>query len=797
MKLGNVLRKERAPRRPVTIVRNRPLVRAALALACLGIGALSLTPLRPPAAAPASAPAGEFSAARATEVVRELARLPHPVGSSEHERVRGRLVARLAGLGLEPREQESLVAAAIEPGRARVAPVANVMARIPGDGEGALLLAAHYDTAPASPGAADDGAGVAALLETARALLAGPPPPRDVILLFTDGEELRLLGAEAFVGEHPWADGVRAALNLEARGAGGPAILFETGPGSTGLVRRFAELSPAPVAASLSADVYRRLPNDTDFSVFKRAGLPGLNFAFIDDFEAYHSSLDTAERLDPASLQHQGAQLLALTRGITDADLEVPADADPGNWFVLPGAGLVVHPQGWMLPLAVLLLVATLALTGVAAVRGRIGVGRMLAALGIVPLALVAAVALTFAAGAAWQGLAGVRSSMLPPGTHWDVLAWAAFGLAGASGTLFAFSARVGVRALAAGGLAWWAGLAVAASLALPASSYLLVWPGVFALAALAALLRRRDDGPAAPLPAALALLAAAAALLLWAPSLYLIGLALDLGAGLPIAGAAGLLTALLFPAVAAVGLGARRWPLPVAAVAVGVAVLVALVAVAGYSTDRPRPDSLFYALDGETGEAVWASYDPAPDPWTAPRLEGAERRPLDAFYDSDRPVSVAPAEPFPLAAPEVSLAAADDREGRTRRVLRVRSPRGAPRLDLRLRAPGGVEVVSAGGREAIGGGPPVPWSERATVELYALPTEGLEVEVVTESSAPLEVLAVDRTYELPPEAGLPDRPPDLRPTRARLTDVTLVRSAFSFPAGSGAGEERGPSPAP
>ena len=48
---------------------------------------------------------------------------------------------------------------------------------------------AHYDSVPFGPGAADDGAGVVTLLETARALKAGPPLKNDVIFLFTDGEE--------------------------------------------------------------------------------------------------------------------------------------------------------------------------------------------------------------------------------------------------------------------------------------------------------------------------------------------------------------------------------------------------------------------------------------------------------------------------------------------------------------------------------------------------------------------------------------------------------------------------------
>ena len=53
----------------------------------------------------------------------------------------------------------------------------------------AVALVAHFDSDPTTPGANDDAAGVAAILETARVLLSGPPLRNDVILLFTDGEE--------------------------------------------------------------------------------------------------------------------------------------------------------------------------------------------------------------------------------------------------------------------------------------------------------------------------------------------------------------------------------------------------------------------------------------------------------------------------------------------------------------------------------------------------------------------------------------------------------------------------------
>ena len=89
----------------------------------------------------------------------------------------------------------------------------------------------------------------------------------------------------------------------------------ETSDGNGPLIRELARLIRRPVASSLSSTVYRRLPQDTDFTLFRKAGMPGYNFAFIDGLSAYHSKLDTPDNLSRASVQHHGDQAVALARG--------------------------------------------------------------------------------------------------------------------------------------------------------------------------------------------------------------------------------------------------------------------------------------------------------------------------------------------------------------------------------------------------------------------------------------------------------------------------------------------------
>ena len=152
-------------------------------------------------------------------------------------------------------------------------------------------------------------------------------------------------------------------MNLEARGTGGQAMMFETSPENGWLIRRFAEAAPHPSATSLSYEIYRRMPNDTDLTAFKRAGLPGLNFAYIGNAFFYHTSRDSVVNLEEGSLQQQGEYMLCLARELGQADLRAVLEAN-SVYFSLPGGGFVHYGERWAVPLAVLcLLVLAAALT--------------------------------------------------------------------------------------------------------------------------------------------------------------------------------------------------------------------------------------------------------------------------------------------------------------------------------------------------------------------------------------------------------------------------------------------------
>ncbi len=286
----------------------------------------------------------EFSLQRARAIVDVLARKPHPVGSREHAAIGEYISLELKRLKLAVSEQQSESAIRMA-GSQQSGNIRNILGILPGSDPNskAIMLAAHYDSAKGSRGASDDGAGVAALLETARALVAGPRLRRSVFFLFTDAEEIGLLGAQAFVQEHPLAGRVGLVMNFEARGTSGPLLMYQTSPNNGKLVAAYGHAAPYPHSISLINRLAKILPNDADASIFERAGYSVLAFAFVEGLENYHRFTDSPENLDPRSLAHCGITALTLARVFAQS-ANLPGNASDSVYFEIFGRFLISYP---------------------------------------------------------------------------------------------------------------------------------------------------------------------------------------------------------------------------------------------------------------------------------------------------------------------------------------------------------------------------------------------------------------------------------------------------------------------
>ena len=725
-----------------------------------------------------------FSTASAWRHIQAVAQAPHPVGTAEHDRVRAHVVSYLAGLGLRVDTQTTEVN--LRRGSVlRSAVVRNVVARLPGRAStGAVLLMAHYDAVPLSFGAGDDGLGLSTVLETARALVSGPRPRNDIIFLLTDAEEVGLMGARAFAAEHPWMEDVGVVLNFEARGTSGAALMFETGPGSGWAVRALASEGARPVASSLFPEVYRYLPNDTDFSVFRRRGLPGLNFAIGGSARWYHTPGDHPAHVSRASLRHMGLNALAMARTISAVDLSEPRATEP-VYFHVPVLGLVVYPRSLAVPLAVVLGLGYLVVAVYARRRGRLS-------LWSTPVALLTTLALLAAAvGVGLAVVAVVRSAHPEYGSlsgsaiyrEWPyALALVALAVAAVYGTFGLLRRWFGAPELALGALLLPVGLSVAAAFLAPGASYLLLWPSLLALAMVLLLVATPD--PARPPLSALGALLLLSVGVLWllAPVVHLVSVFLSIAAAAVIAVVASVVALLLLPTLDVLGRPHRAW-LPATGLVLALGLVGFGVATSEATAERPAPASVLHVQDLDRQRASWAvplTHDNAYTRRFVPPSADSMRLGLYSSYVGGwHRVASAPAWALTPLRPEVSSGSRGDE-----RIMRVRLPLGDSVLAVEVYPDQGTStrLVSPAATPAADSGSVMPGDGRWGLIRWG-PGPSLDLELVNRGTTPARLVVIRHYPGLPSFRGGPDttRPPGVMATpraagRSTLSDRRLVR---------------------
>jgi len=761
-----------------------PARRLALALVATALVALvAVLRAGPPAPRDGAAPLAAFSAARAeahlVAIVGEGA--PRPVGSPANTRARDAIGAAFRALGFTPELQHSLSCASY----GACAHVTNVVARLDGaePAEPGVLLTAHFDSVGAGPGAGDDAAGAAAVLEAARALRAGPRLRRSVVFAIVDGEEAGLLGARAFLEDPARARSVAVVVNLEGRGTTGASLLFETGAGDLPVVRALSGALARPVTSSVFSTVYQRMPFDTDLTVYREHGLGGVNFAFIGGASRYHTPKDDLAHLDRGSLQHHGDHAVTAVRALADAADVAPA-GDGAVFFDVLAAGVVVWPR------RAAPLVGALALfVALAAARVRRAPPAALARGAVVHLApVLAALIATGLAFVARGG--GARGGAWPahPGPALASAVAVAFAAAALPGVFLgarrprdraaAESAGSATARAAAEGAAvaiGWGALGLVASLVEPGFSFLFVVPALAAAAS----------------PVAGAVVAAA----LFAAPLPLVYDALGAGALPLVAALAAVPASALAPYAAALPSARARVSAVAAPTLVAAIAAVAAGLVAPYSAEAPLAVDVVHHVDADTGAARLQLVSPsgaeppalaALFPERAPAFPWLGRAPL--------PTRRAPASYLPpptldaLAVREQdayavggSEPAARDAGARARLVrVRLRSPRGAPVASL-VFAPGADvrSVTFAGRRVPPLSGRALAWSRGFRVYACAtLPAEGLEVTLEL-GPAPVPLTLADQSPGVDAPDVLGTRPADAVPYQDG--DVTVVTRGLTL----------------
>ena len=760
--------------RPAYLLKEESITAILLALFLALAATFSIREQDPPAALSATAPANQFSAARAASHLPVIAARPHPLGSIEHKTVQDYLVSQLSAAGVEPQIQQTTIALGKGPPLV-MSTVQNVLGRLRGSTSGgkAVLLVAHYDSMVNSFGATDNGSSVVALLETLRALKSGPPLKNDVIFLFTDGEELGLLGAKAFVAEHPWAEDVGLLLNFDARGNTGPIMMFEATEGNGWLIRELAQATPFPVTHSLSYELYRLLPNDTDLGVFKRVGMPGLNFANIDGIARYHAPLDNLQGIDQNSLQHRGSYALALARQFGNADLNQTRERN-AIFFDVFGKFLVHYSSVWVLPFTLLLTILFVALLVLGFKRKKLttaGITR-----GFVSL-FVSMAATSLLGWLLWKGLWLIREGPSAAATQSRLLfaGFAALALVMTLATIVLTPKRVQIESLATGALLWWFVLMLITSLLLPGASFALQWPLLFGLIAVGWLILAPEKlDQRRWLTPVIISLCALPVLILMTPIVYQIFLGMTLNWLPMIMAVVVLLFGLLLPQLKLIA-SPFKWALPgVVTVAAILLLVIGGVTNAG-GVDKPS-DIVYYGLNADTGKAVWASDLANRDQRSAQFFAGSQQKGNIqdfAFAKKSKEYTLNAAPVAQLAAPTMTVLDDKSQNGVRKLRLRLTSPRQAGMLAFYLDS--NAEVVNAsinGVPTGDDNGARSPWG----VQINGFPQQGVELQLELKTTDPVKFRLVDQSYGLPPiNAAAQSEPLLAKP------DLTFLVKSFSL----------------
>lgn len=746
---------------------------ALIVLAVTSFLAVYLT--RPPAPKKVDAPATSFSAERAMAHVAAIAKAPHPPGTAEHTAVREYIIGQLKAAGLEPELYRAQGLKVYGQSTIEAAMTTNVVARLRGTSPTrAVMLASHYDSVPTGPGASDDGAAVAAMLETLRALKAGQPLQNDVIFLFTDAEELGLLGSQAFVDGHPWMKEAGLVLNFEARGTGGPAIMFEVSDQNGRLMSEFARAVATPSSTSVAYEVYRRLPNDTDVTEFKRVeGLDYLNVAYIGHWTRYHTALDNVANVDRGGLQQMGEYALGVASHFGSLSLPLPA-AGNAVWFNALRWWLVHYPAAWAIPLAVVSAVLMVVVLVFGFCRRTLTVSGTALGLAALVLLLVTAVGLTMGVKALIPIRAGVRYEMFPP-------AYAALVVVAALVIYGRVLRRVQTADLTAGAAVLWLALALATPLLIPGGSYLFLWPLVFVLGGLAYACWKAEP------PGALwaMTLGGLPAILLAVPLVLTVFDGLATLPEAPVALLALMAGLLAAPLRAVWDLG--RWWAPAAALLTAIAVVVPAVLLPPNALN-PMVSAAVYGLDADSGKAYWLVRPVKATEWSSQfgGDQAVESEAPEFFPYLMSTFRRAPAPQLVLPAPELDVVS-DHLEGSVRTLqLRLRSPRKAHLAEVYLQGP--VEVLGS----TVGGMPVlrtcalgencIPWYLRYS----GLPAEGVEITLRVKTGQPVSFRVIDTTFGLPdiPGAAVQPRQDSMIPgviPDGRSTDSVRVSRKVKF----------------
>lgn len=734
-----------------------------------------------PSPVPASAPPEVFSAERAHKHIATVCIEPQPAGSVGNDRACEYIHNELQLLGVE-NELETIY---VKTGNRQVSRRRAVLGRIRGTAPTkAFAVDAHFDSVAWGPGAADDFGGIAAMLEAARAIKAGPPLKNDVIFVFSDQEEFNMGGAKLFAA-HPWFQDVGVMLGLETRGSSGPGLMFETSDNNGFVVREMARSSAGARANSIMYDFYDRMPFNSDFDHYKRH-VAGLNVAYIDNFDCYHTMMDNPENISLGSLQHHGNYTLGLARHFGDMELD-DCYAPNATFFNTLGNHMIVYPLSWGWPLASLALLVWISVVAFGSARGVLGIrGMFLGFAGVLVASLLAAVpigVISYLIYLRFREAALYQNNVYALGFH-------LYGVSMLCLVIALFRRWARPQELLAGGLIWWVLGLLLMQVYVPGGGNQTLWPLLMGSGYLLVLVLLAKEGAPSDRVLKWSVLLALPTLMFIAPMIVMAMYGPTVMASFLVVPITVVLCVFLLPQLHRItGPGLCK-------LAGGLALVGMLLVCIAYVRTLPSPkspllNSLGYCVDFDAGEARWLSGDRDLDEWTSTYIpEGSAREAMPRFFFGSKfEYYTAPAPMPPFGKPVLEVIS--DRVENEVRILECRldSPRDAQRLSMRVVSDTEVFGASILGNELPGAA--TKWDARFEI----LPREGANLRLEVEPGIPLRVAIHETSFTLNNLPEYKPRPahmipePNRRLNRSRPMESDYMYSIATIDLGMGGSE--------
>lgn len=753
-------------------------------LACIAFAWLTLQLFSPPKSLPASADTLSFSAERAMEHLKIIAKEPHSVGTPANEEVIKYLVKELEALGLDVHIQDTLVSRVNDQRKStRVSRVKNIIGVLKGTNSSkGVMLMAHHDSQPNTPGAADDGSGVVAILESVRAIKAEGTLQNDLIVLITDNEESGLLGAKAFVDYHPLLKEVGVVINLEARGNRGTSVSFEMNDENGWIVREFKRSAPYPFANSMAYEIYKIMPNDTDFSMFRETEVAGVNSATVEGFVHYHSMTDTPENISHDLVQNHGANMLGMARHFGNIDLK-NTKAEDAVFFNPIGSNLIIYPAKYNLAF-ILLMIALFVATIILGIRRHqvvlpqmfIGIGYFLVILAI----------------------SGIGSFLLQQGIlalhpHYTLFYannfynveyyfFAFLGLAGFFyAVIFGFQPELNGLSLSLGGVLMLVMMTFGLMLGLPTGSYVIYYPLIGYLIVQLVLLVLDINAENKPVPYAIGqFLALVPAIGLWSQTIYLLfetfGLTQAIVAPVILFCFLGIL---MIPILRMISLWKKRIlnTFGVLTILYG---LVGGAMTADYTKENPLQAHLMYGVDKDHNNAVWATNKRYKNDWVGTLIPNGNPRPFNEIYPGwDWQIWRAVAPLSEVKSSNISIISDTSTIDNQRIIeLDVQFDDFVNSMEFFLEKGSGISDIRINDFEIIPKA--TKKDDLVYVNFYAPPMEGFKFTIQTKNDTQ-SVRIVDRIIGLPTDLFKEPMPDNMIHGPGTRSNATLAKKSYAF----------------